>query len=120
MTRASMHMGSNISLLMNLIMGLNTGLLNKNFLFQFFIFLHEKEKVNTSATCFCRHGRQHTIMPTNVNYRANLWALKARGCTHVLVSTACGSLREEIHPGDFVILDQFIDRWGRNIHQMQE
>lgn len=57
-----------------------------------------------------RHGRRHTIMPTNVNYRANLWALKARGCTHVLVSTACGSLQEEIRPGDFVILDQFIDR----------
>lgn len=57
-----------------------------------------------------RHGRRHSIMPTNVNYRANLWALKARGCTHVLVSTACGSLREHIHPGDFVIVDQFIDR----------
>lgn len=57
-----------------------------------------------------RHGRKHSIMPTNVNYRANLWALKTRGCTHVLVSTACGSLRENIHPGDFVIPDQFIDR----------
>ncbi|XP_045102954.1 S-methyl-5'-thioadenosine phosphorylase-like isoform X3 [Portunus trituberculatus] len=49
-------------------------------------------------------------MPTKVNYRANLWALKARGCTHILVSTACGSLQENICPGDFVILDQFIDR----------
>ncbi|XP_045102952.1 S-methyl-5'-thioadenosine phosphorylase-like isoform X1 [Portunus trituberculatus] len=57
-----------------------------------------------------RHGRKHTIMPTKVNYRANLWALKARGCTHILVSTACGSLQENICPGDFVILDQFIDR----------
>ncbi|KAG7167661.1 S-methyl-5'-thioadenosine phosphorylase-like [Homarus americanus] len=49
-------------------------------------------------------------MPTNVNYRANIWALKERGCTHVIVSTACGSLREHIKPGNFVILDQFIDR----------
>lgn len=57
-----------------------------------------------------RHGRKHTISPTNVNYRANMWALKEEGCTHVLVTTACGSLREEIRPGDIVILDQFIDR----------
>lgn len=57
-----------------------------------------------------RHGRRHTIMPTKVNYRANVWALKSKGCTHVVVSTACGSLREHIAPGDFVIIDQFIDR----------
>nr|F6V515.1 RecName: Full=S-methyl-5'-thioadenosine phosphorylase; AltName: Full=5'-methylthioadenosine phosphorylase; Short=MTA phosphorylase; Short=MTAP; Short=MTAPase [Xenopus tropicalis] len=57
-----------------------------------------------------RHGRQHTIAPTNVNYRANIWALKSEGCTHILVTTACGSLREEIQPGDIVIVDQFIDR----------
>ncbi|XP_076048616.1 methylthioadenosine phosphorylase [Oratosquilla oratoria] len=57
-----------------------------------------------------RHGRNHTIMPTNVNYRANMWALQEVGCTHVIVSTACGSLKEEIKPGDFVVIDQFIDR----------
>ncbi|XP_057364936.1 S-methyl-5'-thioadenosine phosphorylase-like [Daphnia carinata] len=57
-----------------------------------------------------RHNRKHGIMPTNINYRANIWALKEEGCTHVLVSTACGSLQEEIAPGDLVILDQFIDR----------
>lgn len=49
-------------------------------------------------------------MPTNINYRANIWALKQEGCTHVIVSTACGSLQEEIAPGDLVLLDQFIDR----------
>lgn len=58
----------------------------------------------------CRHGRHHTIMPSNVNYRANIWALKEENCSHVLVTTACGSLREEIQPGDLVIIDQFIDR----------
>lgn len=57
-----------------------------------------------------RHGRQHTIMPSNVNYQANIWALREEGCTHLLVTTACGSLREEIQPGDIVIIDQFIDR----------
>ncbi|XP_042869642.1 LOW QUALITY PROTEIN: S-methyl-5'-thioadenosine phosphorylase-like [Penaeus japonicus] len=70
------------------------------------------EGIINGAPCvlLARHGRKHTIMPTNVNYRANLWALKEKGCTHVVVSTACGSLREHIKPGDFVIIDQFIDR----------
>ncbi|MCM8769064.1 MAG: S-methyl-5'-thioadenosine phosphorylase [Candidatus Omnitrophica bacterium] len=56
-----------------------------------------------------RHGKEHTIPPTQVNYRANTWALKDQGCTHILATTACGSLREEIKRGDFIILDQFID-----------
>jgi len=56
-----------------------------------------------------RHGRKHTIPPTHVNNRANISALKDYGCTHILATTACGSLREEIGRGDFVILDQFID-----------
>lgn len=62
-----------------------------------------------------RHGRGHSIMPTNVNFRANLWAMKEEGCTHVLVTTACGSLQEGMHPGDIVILDQFIDRTQKRI-----
>ena len=57
-----------------------------------------------------RHGKGHTIMPTNVPYQANISALKDAGCTHILVTTTCGSLREEIKPGDFVFIDQFIDR----------
>jgi len=56
-----------------------------------------------------RHGRAHTCPPTWVNYRANVWALKNAGCTHILSTTAVGSLREEIKRGDLVILDQFID-----------
>lgn len=56
-----------------------------------------------------RHGRQHTLPPTQVNYRANIHALKCQDCTHILATTACGSLREEIGRGDLVILDQFID-----------
>lgn len=49
-------------------------------------------------------------MPSNVNYRANIWALKEAGCTHIIVSTAIGSLRENIKPGDFIVVDSFIDR----------
>ncbi|MDR0760734.1 MAG: MTAP family purine nucleoside phosphorylase, partial [Treponema sp.] len=56
-----------------------------------------------------RHGREHTIPPSRVNYRANIAALKAAGCTHILATTAVGSLREEIGRGDLVIIDQFID-----------
>ncbi len=56
-----------------------------------------------------RHDRDHTIPPTHVNNRANISALKEYGCTHILATTACGSLREEIERGDFVVLDQFID-----------
>ncbi|MDR1636859.1 MAG: S-methyl-5'-thioadenosine phosphorylase [Treponema sp.] len=56
-----------------------------------------------------RHGREHTIPPTQVNYRANIAALKAAGCTHILATTAVGSLREEIGRGDLIIIDQFID-----------
>jgi len=57
-----------------------------------------------------RHGDHHSIPPGEVNYRANIWALKQLGVTHILAATACGSLREEIKPGMFVILDSFIDR----------
>ncbi len=57
-----------------------------------------------------RHGRKHSIMPSSVPFRANIRALKEQGCTHIIATTACGSLREEIKPGDFVFIDQFIDR----------
>jgi len=56
-----------------------------------------------------RHGRYHTIPPSEVNNRANIFALKDAGCTHIIATTACGSLREEIGRGDLVIPDQFID-----------
>ena len=57
-----------------------------------------------------RHGRKHQIMPTNVPNQANIMVLKEQGCTHILATSAAGSLKEEIKPGDFVIVDQFIDR----------
>jgi 5'-methylthioadenosine phosphorylase len=57
-----------------------------------------------------RHGRGHRIPPGDVNFRANIHALKAAGCTDVIAISAVGSLREELPPGHFVVVDQFIDR----------
>ncbi|MBL8921580.1 MAG: S-methyl-5'-thioadenosine phosphorylase [Myxococcaceae bacterium] len=62
-----------------------------------------------------RHGVGHTTPPSAVNYRANLWALKKLGVTHVIATTAVGSLREEVHPGELVIPDQLIDRTHRRV-----
>ncbi|MCR9125527.1 MAG: S-methyl-5'-thioadenosine phosphorylase [Rhodobacteraceae bacterium] len=57
-----------------------------------------------------RHGRGHVHSPTSVPYRANIDALKQLGVTDVISVSACGSFRENMAPGDFVIVDQFIDR----------
>jgi len=57
-----------------------------------------------------RHGRGHRIPPSEVNYRANVDALKRAGVTDLLSLSACGSLREGLEPGTFVLVDQFIDR----------
>lgn len=63
----------------------------------------------SDVVLLARHGREHTIPPTQVNYRANIWALKEAGCTHIIATTAVGSLKEEIRRGDIIIIDQFID-----------
>ncbi len=60
-----------------------------------------------------RHGHGHLINPSMINYRANVYALKAIGCTHIIASGAVGSLREEIKPRDLVIPDQIIDKTFR-------
>ena len=57
-----------------------------------------------------RHGRGHRHSPTSINYRANIDALKRVGVTDILSLSACGSLKENLPPGHFVIVDQFIDR----------
>ncbi|MFC1815701.1 S-methyl-5'-thioadenosine phosphorylase [Thermodesulfobacteriota bacterium] len=56
-----------------------------------------------------RHGRKHQLSPSQINYRANIHALKKQGVTHIIATSACGSLKEEIGRGDLVIIDQFID-----------
>lgn len=70
-------------------------------------------RLGTIAGCevalLARHGRRHTIPPSQINSRANLRALRDVGCTHVLASAACGSLRATFDRGELVIPDQFID-----------
>lgn len=65
---------------------------------------------DTQMVFLPRHGRGHVHSPTTVPYRANIDALKRLGCTDVISVSACGSFRDEMAPGDFVIVDQFIDR----------
>ena len=57
-----------------------------------------------------RHGKNHNIPPHKINYRANIAALKLLGCDYIIATSAVGSLKEELEPGKFVIVDQFIDR----------
>ncbi|HEY6334306.1 MAG TPA: S-methyl-5'-thioadenosine phosphorylase, partial [Alphaproteobacteria bacterium] len=62
-----------------------------------------------------RHGRGHRVPPSELNFRANIDAMKRAGCTEILSVSAVGSLKEELPPGTFVIVDQFIDRtFARN------
>ncbi|HEY3522524.1 MAG TPA: S-methyl-5'-thioadenosine phosphorylase [Candidatus Limnocylindrales bacterium] len=57
-----------------------------------------------------RHGRRHTIPPHRINYRANVWAFRSLGVKAVISPCAAGSLQPDVHPGDFVLCDQFVDR----------
>ena len=68
-------------------------------------------KLDKEEICFIpRHSRGHTISPTNINFRANIDALKQMGVTDIISVSAVGSLKENLEPGKFVIVDQFIDR----------
>ena len=61
-----------------------------------------------------RHGPSHEYPPHRINYRANLWAMREAGVTRILAPCASGSLQPNIHPGEFVVCDQLVDRtWGR-------
>jgi 5'-methylthioadenosine phosphorylase len=57
-----------------------------------------------------RHGRRHTLPPHRINYRANVWAMRALGVKAVISPCAAGSLQKHVAPGDFVVCDQFVDR----------
>lgn len=57
-----------------------------------------------------RHGRSHTLPPHKINYRANVWAMKALGVQAIISPCAAGSLQARVKPGDFVVCDQFVDR----------
>jgi 5'-methylthioadenosine phosphorylase len=61
-----------------------------------------------------RHGKDHSLPPHMINYRANVWAMSLLGVRRIIGPNACGSLQKGVAPGDFVICDQFVDRtWGR-------
>ncbi len=75
----------------------------------------EAEWEGTPIAVLNRHGPGHLIHPSMVNYRANIYALKALGCTHVIASGAVGSLRGQIRPKDLVIPDQVIDKTYRRV-----
>lgn len=64
---------------------------------------------NAEVYFLSRHGLKHEYSPTQVNYKANIWALNKLGCTKIIATTAVGSLRQEIEPGHLVFPDQFID-----------
>ncbi len=70
----------------------------------------ESELGGTPVFFLSRHGPGHTLNPSQAPYRANIFALKQLGCTHVIASGAVGSLREEFRPRDLVIADQVIDK----------
>ena len=68
-------------------------------------------KINDISIAFLpRHGRGHSLLPSNINYRANIDCLKSIGVTDIISLSAVGSLKDDIKPGNFVIVDQFIDR----------
>ena len=67
------------------------------------------EIAGVPVVVLARHGKDHRIPPTKVNFLANIYALKEEGCTHIFAATAVGSLREEIKPGNLVFPSQFID-----------
>jgi 5'-methylthioadenosine phosphorylase len=67
-----------------------------------------------------RHGTDQSIPPSKINYRANLYALKQLGCGCIIATSTCGSLQEEICPGEVIILDQFIDMTKKLISGINE
>ena len=70
-----------------------------------------KTKFNNKEVFFLpRHGRGHHVSPTNINFRANIDALKQLGVSDIVSVSAVGSLKEDLPPGKFIIIDQFIDR----------
>jgi 5'-methylthioadenosine phosphorylase len=65
---------------------------------------------NIEVVFLARHGRGHRLLPSEINFRANVFGMKQIGVTHLVSVSTAGSLKEEIHPGELVIPDQFIDR----------
>src|SRR6187401_2842270 len=80
----------------------------------------ETEWAGVRTFVLARHGPGHLLNPTQVPYRANIFALKQLGCTHILASGAVGSLREEFAPRNLVIPDQIIDKTHKRSNTFYE
>jgi 5'-methylthioadenosine phosphorylase len=80
----------------------------------------ETQWAGVSVLVLSRHGPGHVINPSQIPFRANIFALKQLGCTHILASGAVGSLREEFRPRDLVIPDQIIDKTTRRANTFYE
>lgn len=65
---------------------------------------------STEVVFLARHGRGHVLSPSDINYHANIYALKSVGVTDIVSVSACGSFKQELAPGLFVLVDQFVDR----------
>ena len=72
--------------------------------------LHVGEIAGTPVVFLARHDEGHRLSPTDINYRANIDVLKRAGVTDLVSLSACGSFRQELPPGTFVLVDQFVDR----------
>jgi 5'-methylthioadenosine phosphorylase len=68
------------------------------------------ELTGTPVAFLARHKRGHTLLPSEINFRANVWGFKTLGCDALISASACGSMREDFRPADVVLPDQFIDR----------
>ncbi|CAB4064861.1 mtaP [Lepeophtheirus salmonis] len=111
--------------------GIKIGIIGGSGFYSWDEFKHEKEESYTTpygapsdklvsgkidgidVVFLSRHSHDKRFNPTEINYKANIDALRQAGVTHILAATACGSLKEEKKPGDFVILDSFIDRTSK-------
>lgn len=73
-------------------------------------------KLDGKNVAFCaRHGEGHRLLPHEIPFRANIFALKALGVKYLFAVSACGSFKQELKPGDFVLVDQFIDRTSKRV-----
>jgi 5'-methylthioadenosine phosphorylase len=78
------------------------------------------EYANKEIAFIPRHGSQHSIPPHKINYRANIWAIKKIGVQKIIATTAVGSLNPAMKPGDFVLIDQFLDFTKNRINTFYE
>ena len=73
------------------------------------------ELTGVAVVFLARHGRGHRLLPSEINYRANVWGFRKLGCDTLISASACGSMKESYRPTDLVLPDQFLDRTHRRV-----